>query len=49
MPLRTVIDPQESQGVESMLGAAALTYVAAMVSALMELIRLFLLARSRDE
>lgn len=44
-----IIDPRESEGVERMLGAAALTYVAAMVSALMELIRLFLLARSRDE
>jgi len=44
-----IIDPRESDGVGNMLGAAALTYVAAMISAVLELLRLFLLARSRDD
>ncbi|HRI16030.1 MAG TPA: zinc metallopeptidase [Verrucomicrobiota bacterium] len=43
-----IVDPRESSGVSRMLGAAALTYVAAMISAVLELIRLILLARSRE-
>ncbi len=43
-----IVDPREAQGVSQMLGAAALTYVAAMISAVLELLRLIMLARSRD-
>jgi len=43
-----IIDPRESGGVSKMLGAAALTYVAAMISAVLELLRLIMLARSRE-
>src|SRR5262245_18916985 len=41
-----IVAPQEANGVSRMLGAAALTYVAAMISAVLELIRLILIARS---
>jgi Zn-dependent membrane protease YugP len=43
-----IIDRREVGGVEKMLGAAALTYVAAMISAVLEVLRLIMLARSRD-
>lgn len=43
-----LVTREELPGVERMLGAAALTYVAAMISALTELLRLILIARSRD-
>ncbi len=38
----------ESPAVSKVLNAAALTYVAAMVGAVMQLLRLLLLARNRD-
>ncbi len=37
-----IITPQERKGVESVLGAAAMTYVAAMVTSMLELLRIFL-------
>lgn len=43
-----IIDPREAGGVSKMLGAAALTYVAAMISAVLEVLRLIMLARSRE-
>jgi len=43
-----LITSQESPGVSKVLGAAALTYVAAMVSAVMTLIHWILIARSSD-
>jgi len=43
-----LVTREELPGVERMLGAAALTYVAAMLSALTTLLRLILIARSRD-
>lgn len=43
-----IVDPREVNGVSKMLGAAALTYVAAMVAAVLELLRLIMIARSRD-
>lgn len=43
-----IITPAESGGVDRMLGAAALTYVAAMINAVLQLIRLILIARSRN-
>jgi Zn-dependent membrane protease YugP len=39
---------EEGEGVSKVLNAAALTYVAAMVTALLELLRIFLIARDRD-
>ncbi len=39
---------EEAQGVSKVLSAAALTYVAAMVSAVLQLLELLLLARDRD-
>ena len=39
---------EEEQGVRSVLNAAALTYVASFVSALMQLLRLISIARRRD-
>jgi uncharacterized protein len=44
-----IIDPQEVGGVSKMLGAAALTYVAAMIAAVLEMLRWIMLARSREE
>ena len=43
-----LVTPDEVSGVSKVLGAAALTYVAAMLSAVLELVRLILIARSRD-
>lgn len=43
-----LIHPQESEAVNKVLNAAALTYVAAMVGAIMQLLRLLMIARSRD-
>ena len=43
-----IVSPVESPGVKKVLNAAALTYVAAMVGAVMQLLRLLLLARDRD-
>jgi len=43
-----LVDPQESGGVSKVLNAAALTYVAAMVTSVMQLLRLVSLARSRN-
>lgn len=40
--------PQESGGVSKVLNAAALTYVAAMVTSVLQLLHLISLARSRD-
>ena len=41
-------DSSELNGVSSMLGAAAMTYVASLVSSLMNLLRLLLMLSSRD-
>lgn len=43
-----VIDPKEMVGVKKVLNAAALTYVAATLMALLQLIRLVILRGSRD-
>jgi len=43
-----IIQSQEGSAVAEVLNAAALTYVAAMVSAVMQLLRLLLLARNRN-
>ncbi len=43
-----LVSPMESPAVIKVLNAAALTYVAAMVGAVMQLLRLLLLARNRD-
>jgi len=43
-----IIQSQESSAVAEVLNAAALTYVAAMVSAVMQLLRLLLIARNRN-
>ena len=43
-----LVEGREVEGVSDVLGAAALTYVAAMVNAVLQLIRLILIARSRD-
>ena len=44
------LDPDEYNGARKMLSAAALTYVAAMISTLMSMLRIFLMifGRSRD-
>ena len=41
------LPPDEVKGVKAMLSAAALTYVAAALQAVLQLIRLLLLANSR--
>lgn len=43
-----LVSPEEVSGVNRVLGAAALTYVAAMLTSVLELLRLILIARSRD-
>jgi Zn-dependent membrane protease YugP len=43
-----LIQGQETVGVSKVLNAAALTYVAAMVSAVLQLLQLLLMARDRD-
>lgn len=43
-----IITRQEEKGVRSVLGAAAMTYVASALMAIMELVRLILIARGRD-
>ena len=43
-----LVTPQERAGVESVLSAAALTYVAGMVTAMLELLRLLLIFRAGD-
>jgi len=43
-----LVSPMESPAVSKVLNAAALTYVAAMVGAVMQLLRLLLLARNRN-
>jgi len=45
------LDPDEYNGAKNMLSAAALTYVAAMISTLMSMLRIFLLilGNSRDD
>ena len=44
------LDPDEYNGAKNMLSAAALTYVAAMISTLMSMLRIFLIifGNSRD-
>jgi uncharacterized protein len=44
---KIIIDPEELNGAKAMLSAAALTYVAATLMALMQLIRLILLRNAR--
>jgi Zn-dependent membrane protease YugP len=43
-----IVHPGESGAVAEVLNAAALTYVAAMVGAVMQLLRLLLIARNRN-
>lgn len=43
-----IVDVEEEPGVKSMLGAAAMTYVASLVSSLLQLLRLVLMFRDRD-
>lgn len=43
-----LVTPEEVSGVSKVLSAAALTYVAAMLTAVLELVRWILIARSRD-
>lgn len=43
-----IADPSELEGVSSMLGAAAMTYVASLLSSLMNLLRLILMFSNRD-
>ena len=43
-----LVHADEAEGVNKVLNAAAMTYVAAMVTALLELLRVFLIARNRD-
>jgi uncharacterized protein len=43
-----LVSPEEVSGVNRVLSAAALTYVAAMLTSVLELVRLILIARSRD-
>jgi uncharacterized protein len=43
-----LISPQENGGVSKVLNAAAMTYVAAMVSSVMQLLHLVMLSRDRD-
>ena len=43
-----LISPQENGGVSKVLGAAAMTYVAAMVSSVLQLLHLVMLSRNRD-
>lgn len=43
-----IADSSELNGVSSMLGAAAMTYVASLLSSLMNLLRLILMLSSRD-
>ncbi len=42
------VDEEEMRGVKAVLQAAALTYVAAAISSLLQLVRLLLIARNRD-
>ncbi|MGN6642590.1 MAG: zinc metallopeptidase, partial [Verrucomicrobiota bacterium] len=42
-----IVRAQESQGVSTVLNAAALTYVAALVSSVMTLLHLLVIARNR--
>jgi Zn-dependent membrane protease YugP len=42
-----ILTPEELRGVRKVLGAAAMTYVASALTALMSLLRLVLLSRSR--
>ena len=44
-----MVSDRERDGVENMLNAAALTYVAALATSLLELLKWILLARSRDD
>jgi hypothetical protein len=43
-----LIAPQENRGVGKVLGAAAMTYVAAMVASVLQLAHLLMMARDRD-
>ncbi len=43
-----IVDSGELDGVSKMLGAAAWTYVAGLISTLLQLVRLLLIANSRD-
>jgi Zn-dependent membrane protease YugP len=43
-----LVRPEESRGVSKVLSAAAMTYVAAMVGAVMELLRWIMIARSSE-
>lgn len=47
--LGNMLAPDELTGVRSVLGAAAMTYVASVISSLMQLIRLLIISRSRRD
>jgi uncharacterized protein len=44
-----VVHAHESEAVSKVLNAAAMTYVAAMVASILQLLRLLMIARSRDD
>ena len=44
-----IMGREELAGTRKVLGAAAMTYVAAVASSLLQLLRLLLLARRRDD
>ncbi len=44
-----VVHAHESEAVSKVLNAAAMTYVAAMIASVLQLLRLLMLARSRDD
>ncbi len=43
-----LVHADESEGVSKVLGAAAMTYVAALVTSILDLVRLLMIARDRD-
>ena len=45
----TLIEAKEQSGSKKMLNAAAMTYVASVVSALLEVLRLVLIVSNRDD
>lgn len=46
--LEGVLDAEELQGAKAVLGAAALTYLASVISSALQLLRLILISRSRN-
>ena len=46
--LEGVLDAEELQGAKAVLSAAALTYLASIISSALQLLRLILISRSRN-